>query len=128
MLRYYGLQHVQKLPGSPIFMQNGASAHTSNIVKEYLSRKLGNNWVCRGPIDWPARSPDLTPYDFFFWGSVKDKVHSERIKCLEHIKTRIRQAISRIDTAPVSNAWKNINTTINYIVRQEGSHIEKFNF
>jgi hypothetical protein len=25
---------------------------------------------------WPARSPDLNPCDFFFWGCVKDKVYN----------------------------------------------------
>ena len=36
MPRCYGLQHVQKLPGSLIFQQDGVPAHTSNIVREYL--------------------------------------------------------------------------------------------
>ena len=43
MLRYYGLQNLEKLPGSPILQQDGAPGHTANTVKEYLSRKLGNN-------------------------------------------------------------------------------------
>jgi hypothetical protein len=25
---------------------------------------------------WPARSPDLNPCDFFFWGYLKNKVYS----------------------------------------------------
>ena len=45
MLRYYGLQHMQPLPGSPIFQQDGAPVYTANTVKEYLSRKLVNNWI-----------------------------------------------------------------------------------
>ena len=45
ILRYYGLQHVQQLPGSPILQQDGTPEHTDNTVKEYLSRKLGNNWI-----------------------------------------------------------------------------------
>ena len=129
MLRYYGLRHVQQLPGSPIFQQDGAPAHTSNIVREYLLRKLGNNWISkRGPIHWPARSPDLTPLDFFLWGYVKDKVYSERIESLDHLKTRIQHAISSIDTATLSNVWKNIHTRINCVTRQEGKHIEQMNF
>ncbi|CAH1378354.1 unnamed protein product, partial [Tenebrio molitor] len=24
-----------------------------------------------GPINWPARSPDLNPPDFFLWGTIK---------------------------------------------------------
>ena len=33
MLRYYGLQHVLRLHGSPILQQDGTPAHTGNNVK-----------------------------------------------------------------------------------------------
>ena len=59
---------------------------------------------------------------------MKAEVYSERIESLDHLKTRIRQAIRSIDTAPLSNVWKNINTRINRVVRQEGKHIEQINF
>ena len=48
MLRYYWLQHVQQLPGSLILHQDRAPAHTANVVKEQLPRKLGNNWISKG--------------------------------------------------------------------------------
>ena len=44
MLRYYGLQHVQQLPGSRILQQDRAPVHTANTAKECLSRKIVNNW------------------------------------------------------------------------------------
>ena len=72
-----------------------------------------------GPIYWLARSPDLTQLDFFIWGYVNDKVYSERIESLEHLKTRIQQAISSIDTATLSNVWKNINTRTNYVLNEK---------
>ena len=78
MLRYYGLHHIEQLEGAPIFQQDGAPAHTSRLVTEYLQRKLGDRWISkRGPVNWPPRSPDLTPLDFFLWGYVKDKLYSE---------------------------------------------------
>uniref|UniRef100_A0A2H1V4P8 SFRICE_034143 n=1 Tax=Spodoptera frugiperda TaxID=7108 RepID=A0A2H1V4P8_SPOFR len=33
--------------------------------------------VKRGPIPWPARSPDLTPMDFYLWGHMKSLVYNE---------------------------------------------------
>ena len=47
MLQFYGLQHVHQLPGSQSLQQYAAHAHTSDTAKEYLSRKLGNNWISR---------------------------------------------------------------------------------
>ena len=59
---------------------------------------------------------------------MKDKVYSERIESLEHLKTKIQLEISSIDTATLSNVWENVNTRINYVVRQEGKQIEQINF
>ena len=28
------------------------------------------------PTEWPSRSPDLTPYDFFLWGYMKSEVYA----------------------------------------------------
>ena len=43
-----------------------------------LNRVLGNNRVVAlgHNIEWPFRSPDLTPCDFFRWGYLKKKVFS----------------------------------------------------
>jgi hypothetical protein len=39
------------------------------IVRRYLDEVFPNRWtVRRGQIEWSARSPDLTPLDFFFMG------------------------------------------------------------
>jgi hypothetical protein len=29
---------------------------------------------------WPARSPDFNPWDFFFWGGLKDNVYSSNLR------------------------------------------------
>jgi hypothetical protein len=48
------------------FQHNGAPAHFTNVVCEYLDEAFGNRRTARGgPITWPPRSPDLTPLDFF---------------------------------------------------------------
>ena len=59
---------------------------------------------------------------------MKDKVYSERIESLEHLKKRIQHAIISIGTATLSNVLRNINTRINYVVHQEVKHIEQSKF
>lgn len=50
-----------------IFQHDGAPAHFSRRCREYLNRRFPMQWIGRGgPIAWPARSPDLTPVDFFY--------------------------------------------------------------
>lgn len=49
--------------------QDGAPVHYHRIVRQFLDQAYPNRWIGRrGAIAWPARSPDLTPIDFFFVG------------------------------------------------------------
>ena len=50
---------------------DGAPPHYHRDVRAYLNENLPNRWIGRrgpstgrGPVDYPARSPDLTPIDF----------------------------------------------------------------
>lgn len=48
------------------FQQDGAPPHFSLEVRAYLDELLPERWIGRrGPVEWPPRSPDLTPLDFF---------------------------------------------------------------
>ena len=65
MLENVPLQVRQRL----WFQQDGAPAHFALDVREYLNNIFPNGWIGRGgPVQWPPRSPDLTPMDFFIWG------------------------------------------------------------
>eukprot|EP00731_Ephydatia_muelleri_P014451 Em0008g171a len=49
-----------------VFQHDGASAHYETRVRAWLDGKLEDRWMGRGgPIPWPARSPDLSPLDFW---------------------------------------------------------------
>ena len=51
------------------FQQDGAPAHYTRKVRDYLNQLFLGRWIgCRDPLEWAARSPDLTPCDFFLWG------------------------------------------------------------
>lgn len=48
------------------FQQDGAPPHYGVEVRHYLDEIFPNKWIGRrGAIEWPPRSPDLTPLDFF---------------------------------------------------------------
>ena len=51
------------------FQQDGATCHTSRATMELLEEKFGEWIISRnGFVNWPPRSCDLTPLDFFLWG------------------------------------------------------------
>ena len=43
-----------------------------------------------GPLEWPARSPDLTPMDFWLWGYLKEKVYAHNPKTVDQLQVVIR--------------------------------------
>ena len=55
--------------------QDGTPAHRFNPARDILNDMFGHRVIGMGHnIDWPARSPDLTPCDFFLWGHLKSKM------------------------------------------------------
>jgi hypothetical protein len=48
------------------FMHGGAPPHFLRIVRQHLNQTFGEQWIGRGgSVNWPARSPDLNPLDFW---------------------------------------------------------------
>ena len=49
------------------FQQDGVTRHTANETINLLKKKFGESIISRnGPVNWPPRSCDLTPLDFFY--------------------------------------------------------------
>ena len=46
--------------------------------------------------EWPPRSPDLTPCDFFLWGHIKNQVYSSPPATLEILRERIESEFDRL--------------------------------
>ena len=48
------------------FQQDGATSNTARVTIDLLKGKFGKRVISRnGPVEWPPRSCDLTPLDFF---------------------------------------------------------------
>jgi len=58
-----------------MFQQNDATCHTADVTMEILREQFGESLISRnGPHNWPPRSCDLTPLDYFLWGYVKSRI------------------------------------------------------
>lgn len=72
------------------FQQDGAQVHFALVVRNLLNTYFPGKWIGRrGTIEWPPRSPDLTPLDFFYWGYLKSKVYETKPNNIEELKQRI---------------------------------------
>ena len=89
------LQHKRQY-----FQHDGAVPHYAVVVREWLGEKLPGRWIGRrGPFNWPSRSCDLTPCDFFLWGCLKDILFKEPCTSIMQLQKRIQEACARITKA-----------------------------
>lgn len=73
-----------------IFQQDGAPPHYAHPVRNYLNQEFPERWIGRrGSIEWPPRSPDLSPLDFFLWGHLKSKIYATQPTSLQDLRERI---------------------------------------
>ena len=62
-----------------------------------MDEKFPGRWMGRGsPMRWPARSPDLTPCDFFLWRFIKSKVYGTSPNGIPQLKERITAAFGEV--------------------------------
>ena len=51
-----------------VFQHDGAPAHYSRLMTRHLNLTFPERWIGRGGhVQWPPRSPDITPLNFCLW-------------------------------------------------------------
>ena len=87
LLNTYVWNSKHLFPPNSLFQQDGAPAHTSNLDRPLLQELFPISWIVKyGPYHWLARSPDLTPPDFFLWGFIKDEVLETPVTNITQLK------------------------------------------
>ena len=76
-------------------------------------------------VRWPARSPDLTPCDYFLWGYVKDKVFvPPQPVSIPDLKNRITAAVETITPDLLSRVWQELDYLLDVCRVTKGAYIE----
>ena len=55
-----------------IFIQDGATSHSSNQVKDFLKETIPSRCTKKRLV--PPKSPDGNPLDYYFWNKVKARL------------------------------------------------------
>ena len=89
------------------FQQDGAPPHFQVNVRNFLDRTLNQRWIgWRGSATkFPPRSPDLTPLDFYLWGTLKNTVYARKPQTLVEPKDQIEHAFKDIPLATIQMVW-----------------------
>jgi hypothetical protein len=73
----------------------------SALSRQHLNQTFSEQWIGRGgPVNWPARSPDRNPLDFWLWRHLKTLVYSAPINDLEGKQQRVQNACQEIRVKP----------------------------
>ncbi|GFX15839.1 transposable element Tc3 transposase [Trichonephila clavipes] len=113
----------------PIFGSNldpiiidGATSHTACSTIDLLKDTFGERLISRfGPVNWPTRSCDLTPLDYFLWGYVKSLIYVDKPQTLDHLEDNIRRVIADIRPQMFEKVIENWTSSLDYIQASRGS-------
>ncbi|GFW42363.1 transposase [Trichonephila clavipes] len=98
------------------FQQDGATCHTARATIDLLKYTFGDRLISRfGPVNWPPRSCDLTPLDYFLCGYVKSFVYADKPQTLDHLEDNIRRVIADIRPQMLEKVIENWTSRLDYI-------------
>ncbi|GFW19232.1 transposable element Tc3 transposase [Trichonephila clavipes] len=111
------------------FQQDGATSHTARATIELLKDTFGYRLISRfGPVNWPPRSCDLTPLNYFLWGYVKSLVYADKPQTLDHFEDNIRRVMADIRPQMLEKVIENWTSRLDYIRASRGSRMPEIIF
>lgn len=107
------------------FQQDGAPPHYALCVRQWLNDNYPGQWIGRrGSIEWPPRSPDLTPLDFFLWGHLKSVVYKTPVADIQDLKDRIIRECRAITRETFQKVRQEFENRLYYCMNKNGTHFE----
>ncbi|GFS98169.1 putative DD41D transposase [Trichonephila clavipes] len=111
------------------FQQDGTTCHTARATIDLLKDTFGDRLISRfGPVNWPPRSCDLTPLDYFLWGYVKSLVYADKRQTLDNLEDNIRRVIADIRPQMLEKVIENWTSRLDYIRASRGSPMPEIIF
>lgn len=104
------------------FQQDGATAHTARASLEFLREFYDDRLVSQGL--WPARSPDLTPCDYFLFGHIKNNVFKNRLHTIDELQEAIEREIRNVTVDQLQNVFENMKRRVHVCLEAQGNHFE----
>ncbi len=105
-------------------MHDGAPPHSALTARACLDEHSPGCWVGRrGPREWPPRSPDLTPCDFYLWGYTKE-VYKAKPCPLEELETLIQEVLNDISDDTLQKVVHSIPSDLRKLVDATDTFLE----
>ncbi|GFU89121.1 uncharacterized protein TNCV_2895691 [Trichonephila clavipes] len=105
--------------------------HFHNDVRRYLNEHLPQCWIGQTGRDgkallkWSPRSLDMSPFDFFLWGLIKDKVSAPLLpRDLVQLRAWIRNEFGAVLRDILVRGWTEMEYRLDICRVTKGTHIE----
>jgi hypothetical protein len=66
----------------------------------------------------PPRSPDLTPPDYFLWGSLKGRVYQNKPRTIDALKANITEEIQALTADVLARTFQNMARRVQSCMNQ----------
>lgn len=104
-----------------VFQQDGAPAHTSDLVQKYLKETVDAFW----PKEyWPPNSPDLNPLDYYVWSVCERDTNKVRHPNTDSLKKAIQSQFRKMRGAELKGACQRFRQRLEAVVEADGGYIE----
>lgn len=111
------------------FQQDGATCHTARQTIDLLRETFDENIISRnGPVNWPPRSCDLTPLDYFLWGYLKSLVYADKPQTIPALEANITRVINGIPAEMLERVLENWTHRMDHLRVSRGQHLKEIIF
>ena len=130
-----------------IILQDGATSHTTKNVLDWLRRpdRFGTRVPReptrvisrladkrnRGGQNWPSRSPDLNPLDYWFWSHIQKKIkdrcmrEGRQTETIEEIRVMVEEESADLSEDVIRRSVANIRKRAEKCVQENGGHFQQ---
>lgn len=105
-----------------IYMHDGAPPNIAQPVRQFLTENFFG-WMGRGfgsVLEWPPRSPDFNPLDFFVWGYLTDLVYYIKPTNIHELEMKLEEAVDNITANMLINVQKNFIKRMQKCLEENG--------
>ncbi|GBM64382.1 hypothetical protein AVEN_101466-1 [Araneus ventricosus] len=85
------------------------SASVQQYIRDTFQQQVIGDGGC---VEWPPRSPDLNPLDFFLWGYIKQRVYATSPPTLQELRNSITDACASVSPAMLYNVQREVQSCV----------------
>ena len=108
------------------YQQDGATVHTTTVAaREWLGDKFDGRVISRLiNRPWPAKSPDLSPLDFWFWSVAMAELRRAPPASIQDLKLTVDAFVESMDHEEVSRSVRHLLQRAQACIGQDGGPFE----